>query len=77
MLVEALLGTENAKALDILWINADGTVMNSINATAPPECSQRIIDNFADLFKGVGSFNSDEVDIKIDPEVMQQYRPIH
>ena len=82
--VEALLGAEDAKKLGILQINSEGTT-NMVHSVAASKISgpttdiQKILDKYEHMFHGVGSFNGEEIEFKIDESVtpvVQRNRPI-
>ena len=80
---EALLDSEDAKALGILVIIPDGKTPNEHSVTAnnayEETHAEQIIKEFEHLFQGEGSVNGDEIKFKIDPDVVpavQKARPI-
>ena len=73
--IEALLGSEDAKALGILVIIPKGNTPNKYSVAANNSYeetqTEQIIMDFDHLFQGVGSFSGDEIKFKIDPDVSQ------
>ena len=77
--VESLLGANDAKALGILIINPGGSKNVTVNSTKDISSSvEQIITDFDQLFHGIGSFKGEEINFKIDDDVVpvvQRYRP--